>query len=204
MKNKTIKRQNSSHLNKTAKCVYSKNDFNSNDGMLTTVWGPAMWHVLHTMSFNYPIQPTNKDKLNYMRFVSNLQNTLPCGKCRENLKKNFKKLPLTIERMQSRDTFSKYIYLLHEAVNRMLKKKSGLTYSDVRERYEHFRARCVLPLSDMDKELQMQLGKHAAKEVGCVEPLFGEKSKCIIHIVPQTTKCDTFQIDEKCIKRKKD
>ena len=39
-------------------------------------------------------------------------------------------------------------------------------------------------------------------EKGCTEPLYGEKSKCILQIVPQETKCDTFQIDEKCIKKK--
>ena len=47
-KNKTIKH----------KPVYSLNDYNSGDGMLTSVWGPGMWHVLHTMSFNYPVKPT--------------------------------------------------------------------------------------------------------------------------------------------------
>ena len=30
--------------------------------MLTTVWGPSMWHYLHTMSFNYPVKPTSLDK----------------------------------------------------------------------------------------------------------------------------------------------
>ena len=58
--------------------------------MLTTVWGPSMWHYLHTMSFNYPVKPTLKDKKNYRRFILNLQNTLPCGNCRKNLKNNFK------------------------------------------------------------------------------------------------------------------
>ena len=32
--------------------VYNIDEFNSCDGMLTTVWGPGMWHFLHTMSFN--------------------------------------------------------------------------------------------------------------------------------------------------------
>jgi len=40
------------------------------------------------------------------------------------------------------------------------------------------------------------------KENGCTEPLYGEKSKCVLHILPQSTKCETFQIDEKCIKRR--
>ena len=32
--------------------------------MLTTVWGPSMWHYLHTMSFNYPNNPTKRKKNN--------------------------------------------------------------------------------------------------------------------------------------------
>jgi hypothetical protein len=31
--------------------TFKKKDYESNDGMLTTVWGPGMWHFLHTMSF---------------------------------------------------------------------------------------------------------------------------------------------------------
>ena len=45
-KNRTIKK-------KPQKKIYSNEDYNSGDGMLTTVWGPSMWHYLHTMSFNY-------------------------------------------------------------------------------------------------------------------------------------------------------
>ena len=30
-----------------------KKDYLSGDGMLTSVWGPSLWHYLHTMSFNY-------------------------------------------------------------------------------------------------------------------------------------------------------
>ena len=38
--------------NKTKKKrVFTKKDFCSGDGMLTSVWGPSMWHNLHTMSF---------------------------------------------------------------------------------------------------------------------------------------------------------
>ena len=45
--------------------TYSKKDYNSGEGMLTSVWGPGMWHFLHTISFNYPTNPTNEEKLNY-------------------------------------------------------------------------------------------------------------------------------------------
>jgi len=198
--NKTRKRiRKQPKINK----IYSINDYESNNGMLTTVWGPSMWHYLHTMSFNYPVNPTNDDKHHYMKFVLNLKYVLPCGKCRKNFRKNLKRLPLTISQMQSRETFSKYIYDLHELINTMLGKKSGLSYDIVRERYEHFRARCALPIADMLKKSTCKTRKSGKKtENGCTEPLYGEKSKCVLKIIPDNEKCDTFQIDTRCIKKK--
>lgn len=171
---------------------FSKKDAASGDGMLTTVWGPSLWHTLHTMSFNYPVAPTPDQKRQYRAFLLNLVNVLPCKYCRENLKGNFKKLPLTFKRMESRDTFSRYVYELHELVNRMLKKKSGLSYCEVRERYEHFRARCT-----------MDDPKVKAAEKGCTEPLYGKKAKGVILILPQDVKCPTFQMDKACLKHHK-
>ena len=177
------------------KFVYTFADYNSGDGMLTSVWGPGLWHYLHTMSFNYPNSPTTEDKHDYRDFVLSLRRVLPCGKCRENLKKNFKTLPLKMKHMKNRETFSKYVYDLHETINKMLGKNSGLTYEVVRERYEHFRSRCVDNNNNKTKKIKN-------KETGCVNSLYGEKSKCILQIVPQETKCDTLQIDDKCIKKK--
>jgi hypothetical protein len=79
----------------------------------------------------------------------------------------------------------------------MLNKNSGLSYSDVRERYEHFRARCTL-----NKPKVFNFNKTNKKNIekGCTEPLYGDKAKCIIKIVPYDTKCKTLQIDKKCLK----
>ena len=184
------------------KRIFKKKDFISGDGMLTSVWGPSMWHYLHTMSFNYPVNPTEDDKKNYMNFVLMLEKVLPCKYCRMNLTTNFKNLPLTMSNMKSRETFSRYIYDLHELVNTMLKKKSGLTYCDVRERYEHFRARCVEEKPTIFKVLKNKTLKKKQGEKGCTEPLYGKKSKCIIKIVPQDEKTDTFQVDNKCLKKR--
>ena len=41
-----------------------------------------------------------------------------------------------------------------------------------------------------------------SKEKGCTESLYGKKSKCIIKIVPQTKKCNTFQMDDSCKKKR--
>ena len=186
------------------KRVFSKKHYLSGDGMITTIWGPNMWHYLHTMSFNYPIKPTLANKKQYKEFLLNLQYTLPCKYCRINLKNNLKVHPLRVCHLKDRDSFSKYIYKLHEIVNKMLDKKSGLTYCDVRERYEHFRSRCTNDKKEIENQSKLfnfKKTKTKKKEKGCTEPLYGKKAKCIINIVPHEQRGKTLKIDNKCIKR---
>ena len=60
---KTIRNKREKKTNKTRKKrIYTNIEYNSKDGMLTSVWGPSMWHVLHTISFNYPVKPSNEQK----------------------------------------------------------------------------------------------------------------------------------------------
>lgn len=201
MKNGIIKthKKRKSKQNKSKK-VFKLKDYNAPDGFLTSVWGPALWHTLHTISFNYPIKPNQEEKKNYRNFMLNLVNILPCKYCRTNLKKNYKNIPLTMECMKNRNNFSRYVYKLHENVNKLLGKKSGLSYCDVRERYEHFRARCTEDKPKLFKFNKTRKNKNKNTEKGCTEPLYGTKSKCIIKIVPKEEKCKTFQIDKKCKK----
>ncbi len=196
-KNRNTRKNRNTH-NTTKKRTFTKNDYKSGDGMMTKIWGPAMWHYLHTMSFNYPVKPTPEDKKHYKDFIVNLQYVLPCKYCRMNLTNNFKKKPIQMCHMESRDTFSRYIYELHETVNKMLHKKSNLTFCEVRERYEHFRSRCTEEKPTVFTFKKTSTRKK--KEKGCTEPLYGKKSKCVINIVPQEDKRATFQMDKKCIK----
>mgnify|MGYP000492041771 CR=1 FL=1 len=81
---------------------------------------------------------------------------------------------------------------MHELINKMLGKKSNLKYCDVRERYEHFRSRC---LENPEK---------TKIEKGCTESKYGIKSKCVLNIVPKNTKMKSFIMDKECkIKRDK-
>jgi hypothetical protein len=88
----------------------------------------------------------------------------------------------------------------------MLHKKSHLSYCDVRERYEHFRSRCteekpkIFTFKKTNSKTRKGFVKGKEKEKGCTEPLYGKKSKCVIHIVPQEDKTATFNMDKKCIK----
>ena len=217
MKQKQGNKRTQKRLQKRHHRTFKKRDYQSGDGMLTTVWGPGMWHFLHTMSFNYPVKPTKDQKNQYRNFIISLQHVLPCRHCRDNLTKNFKTFPLRMCDMENRDTFSKYVYRLHEIVNKMLGKSSNLTYCDVRERYEHFRSRCTLnddtnkvfnfnvfKSSDTDNKGDLDKKHEKVKEKGCTEPLYGEKSKCVLKIIPESERGPTFTIDNKCVKRRKD
>ena len=196
MKKSTIK--NTKYKKRTSKNTYNKKDYNSEQGMLTSVWGPSLWHFLHVMSFNYPVKPTKNQKKYYKEFIYNLQHILPCKYCRINLSNNFKKFPLKNEIFENRHSFSRYIYNLHEVVNKLLNKNSNLSYCQVRDRYENFRSRCTI----QDKDKNIFNYKKLKKEKGCTTPLYGKKSKCVINIVPQEKKCKTLKIDKKCLKRK--
>jgi hypothetical protein len=99
------------------KFVYSNNDYNSGDGMLTNVWGPSIWHFLHTMSFNYPVDPTAHDKEHYKSFITNLQYTLPCKYCRINLAKNLKTFPITSDVLKNRDVVRRSTLILRPLSN---------------------------------------------------------------------------------------
>ena len=47
------------------------------------VWGPKLWFMMHTISLNYPENPTILDKKNNQVFFNNLQNIIPCDLCKQ-------------------------------------------------------------------------------------------------------------------------
>ena len=181
--------------------VFSKRDYNNTNGMLTSVWGPSFWHVLHTISVNYPINPTCEDKEHYKTFIMSLKHVLPCKYCRDNLTKNLKILPLNSEALKNRENFSKWMYKLHEIVNKYLGKKSGLKFRDVQDRYEHFRARCSSDIKANSKKAPNQKGGsiNKNKHLGCTNSVYGVKARCKLQIVPHSYKGETLSIHNKCI-----
>ena len=60
------------------------------------IWGPSGWLFLHTITFNYPTNPTEEDKKNYKLFFESLKNVIPCPICSEHYKENLKKIPIKL------------------------------------------------------------------------------------------------------------
>ena len=161
--------------------LFSKEDYSSNNGMITSIWGPGMWHFLHTISFNYPNKPTKEDKAHYKQYIDSLQHVLPCKYCRENYGNNLKNAGYKAGVFKNRDTFSRFVYRLHNEVNKQLDKPTCLTYEEVRDRYENYRSRC-LSADEIAKMIQRK------KERGCVHPIHGESRRAII-IIKKKSDC---------------
>jgi hypothetical protein len=163
---------------------WNEDDFSSKNGMITSVWGSSLWHVLHTISFNYPVNPSSEDKENYYNFLKYLGKVLPCKFCRDNYSKNLDIINFNVKCLNDRNSFSKCIYNLHNAVNNDLHKSCEESYKIIKSKYENFRSRC----------------HKDTKSLGCTEPLNGVKQKCILKIVPQSSKEKSFSISSNCKK----
>lgn len=185
----------SSNINRKYKALYDEKHYASNDGFSVNIWGKLLWNFLHIISFNYPNEPTEQDKDNYNNFILSLQYVLPCKACRENLKKNLELVGYGRECLENRKAFSMFIYRLHNCVNKMLGKECPITYEEVRDRYEAFRARCVDGVPTILKNTNI--------EKGCLDPLIGIKSKTVIQVVPLEAKKEAFKVDPRCIPKKK-
>ena len=137
------------------------NIFESGNGMQTYAWGPVLWTFLHIMSFNYPVKPTVRQKIQYWDFLTKLRNVLPCRHCRENLQRNLVDTNISYKVFQSRKSFSMFIYNLHNTVNKQLDKPEWEhNYEYLRGSMECLRARCS----------GKKPTKPTKKEMGCTEP----------------------------------
>lgn len=148
--------------------------YHNNHGFITKIWGPSAWKFLHTTSFAYPLEPTDEHKKEYKAFFNSLQFVLPCSLCRDSYKLFINgdidpKLKLTDEVFKNRETLTRWLYDLHQAVNKKLDVDYGITYEDVVERYETYRATCV-----------------NSNEPGCEHP---EKLKEISYTTSEITDC---------------
>jgi hypothetical protein len=99
------------------------------------IWGPHAWFLLHTISFNYPENPTPVDKNNIRNFIYSFGEVIPCDACKIHFKQNLKNVPLTEEALESNNNLVIWFIDLHNVVNKMNGKKI-LTQEDVMEYYK--------------------------------------------------------------------
>lgn len=177
--------------------LFQQADYNSGDGMQTAIFGPVFWTAIHLVSFNYPVAPSEQQRIDYEAWLRATGRVLPCKHCRDNFEKNFE-AAWTDDAMTNRDTFSRFCYRLHDEVNRMLDKTTNHTYQEIRDIYEGFRARCLTPT-------EKEAFRRSQREAGCVnERYVGTKGKCVLRVVPRDTACGTLEVSRNCRVRSSD
>ena len=130
---------------------------NKNNGLITKIWGPSGWEFLHSVTFGYPINPTEEQKINYKNFFYNIGEVLPCKFCRNSYKDFINnEIILTDKDLENRESLTKWFFNLHNRVNKKLKVEYNTKYEDIVERYESYRSKC---------------GKIDKKKKGCITPL---------------------------------
>jgi hypothetical protein len=90
--------------------------------MKPELWGPFVWYVLHIISFNYPINPSQFEKTAYREFYMNVKNVLPCESCRRHYSTYLSIYPIS-PHMDSRATLIKWVIQVHNFVNKQLGKR---------------------------------------------------------------------------------
>lgn len=102
--------------------------------MKPEVWGPHAWIFLHSVTFDYPDDPSESIKEQYKSFFESLQIVLPCDMCRNHFKENLKKFPLTKNVLKSRKNLIEWLIDIHNNVNQS-NNKPKLQYQDVVKKY---------------------------------------------------------------------
>lgn len=84
--------------------------------MNQNLWGPKYWFTLHTMTFEFPKHPTEKDRKTYHSIFISLQDVLPCSICRRNYKNNLAEHPIE-NHLYSRKAIVHWLIDIHNKVN---------------------------------------------------------------------------------------
>ena len=113
-------------------------------------WGPGAWVYFHTLTFNYPLEPTDYDRKRYKNYFSDTQKMLPCIHCRNSYKVYIEFLPIE-PFLDDRQGVTYWLYRLHDLINKKLFTDSP-DFVDVVRSYEDIRAKCSKMVKDGDKE----------------------------------------------------
>lgn len=96
------------------------------NGIKTSYWGPHAWAFLFSsIAGAYPVtlDETNRDHVKiakaFKTMLTNLQHLLPCRHCRESYRTYAKEVPIS-EYMGSRRMMMKWLYVIHDRVNKKL------------------------------------------------------------------------------------
>lgn len=97
------------------------------------IWGPKLWFYLHTITFEYPDNPTQEDKDGHYMLLKSLKYTLPCKICKNHYINYFDNNPL-YNSLDNKEDFIRWVLNCHNNVNK-LNNKPEWTYEMLIDKY---------------------------------------------------------------------
>ena len=125
--------------------IYLENqDDDLDNGLLPQIWGPPTWKALHCITFGYPNNPTKGDKARYKMFFKMIGYVLPCKSCRDSYINFIKNgdTKITSDVLKDRESLARWLYNVHQAVNKKIGINYNVKYEDIIKTYESYRAKC--------------------------------------------------------------
>lgn len=125
-------------------------DFQSKEGFSVDIWGPAAWHFLRCVAFNFPAgeRVTEERKKQYMQFMKSLGDVLPCGVCRDHYPENLRTAGLTgIGAYKDRKTFAEAVHRLEKTVHMNANRRGKLPVPPFEETHKAYAAWRATPQS---------------------------------------------------------
>ena len=87
------------------------------------IWGPHAWIFLHTVTLNYPNNPTMYDKQHYKNFFINLHHILPCDWCSKNYIHHLQKYPID-NYLNTKKNLVQWLIHIHNEINKIFNKNT--------------------------------------------------------------------------------
>jgi hypothetical protein len=98
---------------------------------MTAIWGPMGWMTLHSISLNYPENPSPADKSIVTKFLELFAETISCPSCKNHFTNMYKSYIVNNRGWNSsRKELFVFIARAHNTVNRRLDKPVQSTVND--------------------------------------------------------------------------
>lgn len=98
------------------------------------VWGPHYWFVLHSIARTYPEHPNEVVRRKYYDFIQNLPLFLPDEEIGTKFSHLLDTFPVS-PYLRSRDSFMRWMYFIHNKINRSLEKDEP-TFEEAMRTYD--------------------------------------------------------------------
>lgn len=104
------------------------------------------WVFLHAITYNYPENPTDFQKMDTKKFFKTLRSVFPCKVCRELYRYFWEEIPIDMF-LESRYKLTYWLYAIHQKINIALQRLGYPSlelpqYQSFCEIYENIRAQC--------------------------------------------------------------